>query len=148
MESKRFSCHICNRNSCEMAISNYYSQEVSAFHDSTLPEPGLLVGYALLITELEKTANVPLPDQLAIVTEKHQRYDTEQWKVFTARHRPSEDLMSHLSFALKHEGIDLYILKSSSRILAQHLFRQWSRKWYTLKQQANMLGGFGFCTSG
>lgn len=111
MESKRFSCHICNRNSCEMAISNYYSQGVSAFHDRTLPEPGLLVGYALLITELEKTANVPLPDQLAIVTEKHQRYDTEQWKVFTARHRPSEDLMSHLSFALKHEGIDLYILK-------------------------------------
>ena len=94
-------------------MSNYISQEVTTFHGRTTPEPGVLVGYALLITEIEKQSeiNVPLPDRLAIVTEKHQRYNTEQWQVFTIRHKPNENLASHLAFALKYEGIDLYILK-------------------------------------
>jgi len=94
-------------------MSNYFSQEVTTFHGRTTPEPGALVGYALLITEIEKQSEiyVPLPDRLAIVTEKHQRYNTEQWQVFTIRHKPNENLASHLAFALKYEGIDLYILK-------------------------------------
>lgn len=94
-------------------MSNYFSQEVTAFHGRTTPEPGILVGYAFLITAIEKKSeiNVPLPDRLAIATEKHQRYNTEQWQVFTIRHRPKKNLASHLVFALKYEGIDLYILK-------------------------------------
>ena len=94
-------------------MSNYFSQEVTAFHGRTTPEPGILVGYAFLITAIEKKyeINVPLPDRLAIATEKHQRYNTEQWQVFTIRHKPNNDLTSHLFFALKYEGIDLYILK-------------------------------------
>jgi Fic family protein len=94
-------------------MSNYFSQEVTTFHGRTTPEPGLLAGYAFLITEIEThlKTNVPLPDQLAIVTKKHQRYNTEEWQVFTTRHKPNEDITSHLAFALKYEGIDLYILK-------------------------------------
>jgi len=94
-------------------MSNYFSQEVNRFHGRTTPESGLLVGYAFLITEIERELkiNVPLPNQLAIVTKKHQRYNTEQWQVFTIRHKPNDDLTSHLAFALKYEGIDLYLLK-------------------------------------
>ena len=94
-------------------MSNYFSQEVTTFHGRTTPESGLLVGYAFIITEIERNAgiDVPLPDRLAIVTKKHQRYNTKQWQVFTIRHKPNKDLTSHLAFALKYEGIDLYILK-------------------------------------
>jgi hypothetical protein len=94
-------------------MSNYFSQKVTIFHGRTTPEPGFLVGYAFLITEIEKSSeiNVPLPNRLAIVNEKHQRYNTDQWQVFTIRHKPNEDIASHLAFALKYEGIDLYILK-------------------------------------
>lgn len=93
-------------------ISNYFSQKVTAFHGKPTPEPGFLAGYALLAAILEENGvNVPLPERLAIVTEKHQRYNTEQWQVFTIRHKPDNDLTSHLTFALKYEGIDLYILK-------------------------------------
>lgn len=94
-------------------MSKYFSQEVTVFHGRATPEPGLLVGYAFLITEIEKHLGiqVPLPDKLAIVTQKHQRYNTDDWQVFTKRHQPKEDLMSHLVFALKYEGVDLYILK-------------------------------------
>ena len=94
-------------------MSNYFSQKVTVFHGRALPEDGFLVGYALLIKILESQFNleVPLPDILAISTEKHQRYDTENWKVFTIRHKPNDDLKSHLIFALKYEALDLYILK-------------------------------------
>ncbi|MFT5250512.1 MAG: Fic family protein [bacterium] len=94
-------------------MNNYFSQKVTVFHERATPEPGFLVGYAFLIAEIERNTNktVPLPDKLAIVTEKHQRYNTDQWQVFTIRHQPNKDLTSHLVFALKYEGIDLYILK-------------------------------------
>jgi len=94
-------------------VGNYFSDKVTVFHERTTPEPGFLAGYALLIAEIEKNTetNVPLPDKFAIITEKHQRYNTDQWQVFTIRHQPNKDLISHLVFALKYEGIDLYILK-------------------------------------
>lgn len=93
-------------------MSNYFSQQVTAFHGKSTPEPGFLTGYALLATIIEENGvNVPLPDRLAIVTKKHQRYNTDQWQVFTIRHKPDNDLTNHLAFAIKYEGINLYILK-------------------------------------
>ena len=95
-------------------MSNHFSHKVITFHDRTLPEEGILVGYALLIQVIKHNTGklLPLPKQLAIVTDKHQRYNTEQWQVFTKRHKPNEDLTSHISFALKYEGVDLLILKT------------------------------------
>lgn len=93
-------------------MSNYFSQQVTVFHGRSTPEPGFLAGYALLVTTIEENGvNVPLPDKLALITEKYQRYNTDQWQVFTIRHKPDDDLTSHLAFALKYEGVDLYILK-------------------------------------
>ncbi|MEQ8241588.1 MAG: Fic family protein [Cyclobacteriaceae bacterium] len=93
-------------------MSNYFSQKVTAFHGRSIPESGFLAGYALLITVVEESGGyVPLPDKLAIITEKHQRYNTEQWQVFTIRHKPDNHLTSHLVFALKYEGVDLFVLK-------------------------------------
>lgn len=94
-------------------MKQYFSQKVNVFHGRSLPEEGYLVGYALLIQLIEKQFNIglPLPDILAIATEKHQRYDRGSWKVFTIRHKPQEDIKSHLVFALKYEALDLYILK-------------------------------------
>jgi len=94
-------------------MGNDYSHKVNVFQGRPTPEAGFLVGYAFLIAEIESHSDtiIPLPGMLSIVTEKHQRYDTDQWQVFTKRHRPDNDLMSHLTFALKYEGIDLYLLR-------------------------------------
>lgn len=94
-------------------MNNKFSQKVSVFHGRITPESGVLAGYAFLIAQIEKDTGetVPLPNQLAIITEKHQRYNTEQWQVFTIRHKPNEDLKSHIVFALKYEGINLLIFK-------------------------------------
>jgi len=102
-------------------MSNHFSQEVTIFHGRSLPEVGILAGYALLLLEIEQQTGklLPLPKQLAIVTEKHQRYNTEQWKVFTKRHKPNADLISHIFFALKYEGIDLLILKTIFQLIGE-----------------------------
>src|SRR5687767_12293772 len=95
-----------------MTLSNPFSRKVSVFHDRQVPVEGYLAGYGLLTALLDdESIEVPLPDRLALISEKHVRYQTDQWLVFTPRHKPTEDLTGHLYFALKYEGIDLYILK-------------------------------------
>ncbi len=94
-------------------MGNLFSRKVTVFHGRPTPEEGTLAGYALLIQHIQQKTNrvAPLPAQLAIVTEKHQRYNTGLWQVFTKRHQPKETIISHLTFALKYEGLDLLILK-------------------------------------
>lgn len=96
-----------------MIKNNEFSRKVSVFHGISLPEEGQLVGYALLLQYIEEAIGrrLPTPKQLAMVTDKQQRYDTDRWRVFGNRYLPEKHLGAHLVFALKHEGIDLLILK-------------------------------------
>ncbi|GMN05517.1 Fic family protein [Croceitalea sp. MTPC5] len=94
-------------------MSNQFARKINTFHDRVLPEEGILVGYGWLLQFIEDTRNrrLPLPELLAIVTEKQQRYNTPQWQVFAKRYIPEDNASGHLTFALKYEGIDLLILK-------------------------------------
>jgi Fic family protein len=107
-------------------MNNHFSHKVTVFHDRPLPEEGMLAGYALLIQEIEQHTRklLPLPRQLAIVTDKHQRYNTQQWQVFTKRHKPNDDLISHIFFALKYEGIDLLILKTTIQYIGKEAIKE------------------------
>ncbi len=93
---------------------NHFSRQVNTFHGRAMPESGHLIGYALLIDYISYRSSVavPLPHQLAMATDKFQRYDKGLWRVFTKRHRPGPHLQDHLTFALKHEPLDLYVLKA------------------------------------
>lgn len=96
-----------------MTPKHSFSRKVSVFHDRLAPEEGYLAGYALLLDMLSADGiQVPLPDRLCLISTKHLRYDTDLWSVFTPRHQPDETMKSHLFFALKYEGLDLYILKA------------------------------------
>ena len=107
-------------------MNNHFSRKITTFHDRTLPEEGALVGYALLIKVIERNTGklLPIPKQLAIVTDKHQRYNTGQWQVFTKRHKPNENLTSHLTFALKYEGVDLLILKTFFQYIGEEIIEK------------------------
>lgn len=75
----------------------------------SLPEQNAsLVGYAALIERYK--LQVPLPSTLAVISEKHRKYTTDRWQVFTPRYAPEDTLKGHLTFALKYEGVDLAIL--------------------------------------
>ncbi len=96
-----------------MIDSNRFSQKVIVFHGRELPEQSNLVGYSLIIEAIYAQEGIllPIPEVIAVCTDKHKRYNTEFCQVFTLRHKPKDDLMSHLIFAIKYEGVDLLITK-------------------------------------
>lgn len=118
--------------------NNEFSPNVTVFHERLTPEEGFLAGYAALINAYD--LQVPLPDVLSIISHKHKQYTTEQWRVFTPRHRPDDTLTRHLTFAFKYEGIDLGLLKKLfervsiselSELISMEPTGQYSRKtWF------------------
>lgn len=107
-----------------MASGEPFSRKVKVFHDRIAPEEGTLAGYALIIAILNDAGiEVPLPDRLTLISQKHQRYEHNQWLILTPRHRPADTLAGHLYFALKHEGLDLYILKAIFKQAGPHAIR-------------------------
>jgi Fic family protein len=94
-----------------MAKSSHFSQVVSNFRGTALPETGMaLAGYCALIAGYN--LRVPLPDRLAAISTKHRRYEIDRWAVFTVKHAPEDTLAGHLTFALKNEGVDLGVLNA------------------------------------
>jgi Fic family protein len=93
----------------EVLENKHFSQEVNVFHGRQTPEKSTLVGYGAIIDVLELP--VPLPGKLALISEKHRQYETEEWLVFTPRHNPQDSLYGHLVFAIKYEGINLLFFK-------------------------------------
>lgn len=88
---------------------NSFSEAITVFQERLSPEEGYLVGYVALHRVFD--LQTPLPDRISLISQKHKKYETEEWMVFTPRHKPDDTLMGHLTFALKYEGIDLGILK-------------------------------------
>lgn len=87
----------------------YYSEPITVFHDRRLPEPGRPAGYAALIEAYG--LEVPLPQYLHAIGERHKIVDSDAWRILTPRHAPENTLAGHLTFALKREGVDLLVLK-------------------------------------
>ncbi len=103
-----------------MGMINYNqnSRPVTVFHAfPALEEGSTLAGYAALIEGHELL--VPAPDYLCAIGSKHKRYDKGRWHIFTPRHKPDDTLRGHLTFALKHEGIDLAVFKALFLLVEQ-----------------------------
>ena len=91
------------------APRKHFSRVVSVFHGRRLPEPARLAGYAHLIDVYD--LKVPLPGTLSAIATRHKTILKDGWRLLTPRHEPEATLDSHLTFALKHEGLDLAVLK-------------------------------------
>lgn len=75
------------------------------------PEKEMIIaGYSFLMTKYK--LSVPLPDNLFAIGEKHQRRTVNNWVVLSPRHKPNSDLFSQLTFALKYEGLCLWVLSA------------------------------------
>lgn len=68
-----------------------------------------MAGYGAVIVALD--LHIPLPLRLALISEKHRKYETPDWLVFGPRYKPKDNLYGHLVFALKYEGINLLFFK-------------------------------------
>ena len=89
--------------------SDHFSRITNVLRERRLPGPGLPAGYAALIDEYELA--VPLPETLAAIGLHHRIICQDGWRMLTPRHQPAPSLEGHLTFALKHERLDLAVLK-------------------------------------
>jgi hypothetical protein len=65
-----------------------FSQLITIFQERLTPEEGYIVGYGALLKFYALKA--PLPDRLALISQKHKQYETEDWIVLTPRHMPQD----------------------------------------------------------
>lgn len=86
-----------------------FSEPVTVFRERRLPERGRPAGYAALIDAYG--LSVPLPLTLSAIGSRHKVFNEGGWRILTPRHEPEASLEGHLTFALKHEGVDLAVLK-------------------------------------
>lgn len=93
----------------ERAPDHQFSGPVNVFHERRLPETATPAGYAALIDTFDLTT--PLPATLSAIGRRHRRAEEGGWRIFGPRYEPAASLEGHLTFALKHEGLDLAVLK-------------------------------------
>jgi hypothetical protein len=83
----------------------------TVFQDRTVPAGTRLVGWAALVQALA----VPAPvRRLSCLSEQHVRGSLREegdWIVFDKRYWPGDTFADHLTFALRHEKLDLLVLK-------------------------------------
>jgi hypothetical protein len=84
---------------------------IAVFQDKTVPDGTRLAGWAALVQALALRGPVRRP---SCVSEQHVRGSHREegaWTVFDKRYWPGDTFADHLAFALRHEDIDLLILK-------------------------------------
>lgn len=92
-----------------------FSLQIKVFHGREVPEEGILAGYGSLIEAFHLP--MPMPGQLALISSKKRQYETPEWKVFTSRHQPEDNLYKQLVFALKYEGVNLLFFRKLFKAL-------------------------------
>ncbi len=81
------------------------------FQEKHIPQSTTLAGYAALVDRYCVLAPVRNPACVSTGFVKGGHRLIDGWHVFEKRYRPDDDLIGHLIFSLKHEQIDLLILK-------------------------------------
>jgi hypothetical protein len=81
------------------------------FQDHLVPKGTRLAGWAFLVHGLGIEAPVRAPSAVAEGHIKGSRRSEDGWTIFDKRYWPGESTTDHLAFALRHEAIDLLVLK-------------------------------------
>jgi hypothetical protein len=85
------------------------------------------IGYAALAAAYG--LDVPAPDVLFAISERHSLRTEGRWSILTPRYQVSDTFVSHLSFVLRHEAIDLGLLAALfRRPEAKVAIRSWVRR--------------------
>ena len=88
---------------------NPFLGSVKVFRERRLPVAATPAGYAALINAY--ALRVPLPRILSGTGDQHRQIQDAGWRIYSPRYSPKPSLGGHLTFALKHEGLDLAVLK-------------------------------------
>src|ERR1700682_3002395 len=84
---------------------------VEIFQEKTIPAGARLAGWAALVHALAIPAPVRRPSCVSEQYVGGSRREEGAWTIFDKRYWPSDNFADQLIFALRHEDIDLLILK-------------------------------------
>ncbi len=87
------------------------SKKTSFFQDRHIPANTSLLGYSALVQAFDVQAPVRHPSCLLASRTLHGRKQQEDWIVFDNKYAVDETVEGHLVFAVKHENLDLLVLK-------------------------------------
>ncbi len=94
-----------------MNKNSQFEKAVNIFYGHQSPEPNVvMVGYAALIDAYDLA--VPLPDLICAIGKKYQRYQHDNWLMFSPKYKLEGSFFGHLVFALKYEGVNLGVLSA------------------------------------
>jgi hypothetical protein len=82
----------------------------TVFQDNTIPAASRLAGWAALVHALAITAPVRRPSCVSEQFIRGSHRQEQAWTVFDKRYWPGDTFADHLTFALRHENLDLLIL--------------------------------------
>ncbi len=82
-----------------------------SFQDESVPEGTQLAGWTALVKALGFQAPVRQPSSVSDGHIRGSQREEGKWRVFDKRYQPGDQFSDHLAFALRHENIDLLILK-------------------------------------
>jgi Fic/DOC family len=86
-------------------------QNPPIFQDKHIPRESALVGLSALVYALNVEAPVRKPSCVSPRRIKEQKIDTGEWRIFDSKYAVESTARGHLAFALKHEDLDLLVLK-------------------------------------
>ena len=81
------------------------------FQEKTVPADTRLAGWAALVQTYSVQAPVRRPSAVSGQHVKASRREERGWNVFDKRYWPGESFGDQLGFALRHEDLDLLVLK-------------------------------------
>ncbi len=90
---------------------------VEVFRGRPLPEPAWPVGYARLVEKYGLQA--PLPHRLLAISSRYRKSATDGWQLLSSKTPASDTVGSHLTLALKWEGVDLGVLAALFKVVDQ-----------------------------
>ena len=89
------------------------------FQEKSVPKGTRLAGWAALVQALALQAPVRRPSCVSGQFVRGSRREEGGWTVFDKRYWPGDNFADHLTFALRHEDIDLLILKRAFEAVPQ-----------------------------
>ena len=83
----------------------------SIFQEKHIPQGTSLIGMSALVHSLDADAPVRKPACVSAQRIKNTMRDTGEWRIFDNKYAVENTLDAHLVFALRHEDLDLLVLK-------------------------------------
>lgn len=95
------------------------------FQESHVPPDAQLAGWASLVDRFQVKAPVRLPSVVSSHHIKNGVRVADGWRIFDKRYAPGESSTDQLTFALKHEELDLTLLKRIFKAMRQEELRDY-----------------------